>query len=120
VADEIAPQPNPDGCAAGLPFDPPLAGLDWSRAGDRARAADESARRIGQSFETTIALQSNARRGFFLVYLNSLNEWHEGHQFEPMKDAADLTSERAGARHNAADGSYRLQALTSLLHTAMR
>ena len=59
---------------------------------------------------------ANARRGFFLVYINSFNEWHEGHQFEPMRDADDLTrAERAIGYHNPDDGGYRLKALRKLL-----
>ena len=86
----------------------------------------DSERRVAESFETTIALQSddslsNMSRGFFLVYLNSFNEWHEGHQFEPMKDRADLTAEeRARDYHNPADGGYRMNALTNLLATVTR
>ena len=61
------------------------------------------------------ALQ-NVRRGFLLVYLNSFNEWHEGHAFEPMKDAAALDPvERAFGYHNPARGDYRLSTLGSLL-----
>src|SRR5262249_53681323 len=53
-----------------------------------------------------------------LVYLNSFNEWHEGHQFEPMKNDAALPEEQASRHyHNAADGGYRLKTLTSLLAT---
>ena len=48
--------------------------------------------------------------------MSSFNEWHEGHQFEPMKDRAALTSdERAGGCHNPEDGRYRLETLGKLL-----
>ena len=51
------------------------------------------------------------------MYINSFNEWHEGHQFEPMKSAANLTAaERAIGYHNPDDGQYRLDALRSLLN----
>jgi hypothetical protein len=40
------------------------------------------------------------------------NEWHEGHQFEPMMDLEQLTAEeRAVGYHNSPDGGYRLEAL---------
>jgi hypothetical protein len=73
------------------------------------------------SFAGTVAVQTdpalaNAKRGFFLVYINSFNEWHEGHAFEPMKDASDLTpAERAQGYDNPADGGYRLRALGELV-----
>jgi hypothetical protein len=48
-------------------------------------------------------------------YLTSFNEWHEGHQFEPMKARVDLTAEeRAVGYHNPERGSDRLAALTAL------
>jgi hypothetical protein len=53
--------------------------------------------------------------GFLLVYLNSFNEWHEGHAFEPMQDAAELTpDERALGYRNAERGDYRLRTLAEL------
>ena len=58
----------------------------------------------------------NFRRGFFLIYLNSFNEWHEGHAFEPMKDAAALSPvERSFGYHNPIRGDYRLETLRGLL-----
>ena len=58
----------------------------------------------------------NAQRGFFLTYINSFNEWHEGTQFEPMKDRGALTrEEQAIGYHNQEVGSYRLDTLRSLL-----
>ena len=73
------------------------------------------------SLEATVEVQTdprltNDRRGFFLVYINSFNEWHEGHAFEPMKDAADLTAEeRAQGYRNSPRGGYRLEVLQSAL-----
>ena len=106
-------------------FEPPSAAYDWSTPGDRAFATRASDNRINESFQTTMALQTdpalaNTRRGFFLVYLNSFNEWHEGHQFEPMKDWAELTpEERANGYHNPEDGSYRMKRLTQLLGSVL-
>jgi hypothetical protein len=59
---------------------------------------------------------ANSRHGFFLVYINSFNEWHEGHQFEPAKNRANLSgAERALGLHNGDVGSYRLDALSGLI-----
>jgi hypothetical protein len=108
------------------PFVPAGEGLDFSRAADRELAADLGRRRIVDSFEATVALQSdpslgNSRRGFFLAYVNSFNEWHEGTAFEPMKDAAELTAdERALGYANPARGDYRLTELASLIKSAVR
>jgi len=77
--------------------------------------------RIAESFAKTVAVQtmpglSNAKRGFFLAYINSFNEWHEGHQFEPMQNAADLTpAERAIGYRNPDNGRSRLDALSNLI-----
>jgi Glycosyl hydrolase family 99 len=113
-------QVPPDSCYAPTPVTP-AGTYDWSRAFDRDRAARRSEDRIVESLRMTLRLQtqpgsSNDRSGFFIVYVNSFNEWHEGHQFEPMKDAAALTDdERAIGYHNPSDGAYRLRALTGLL-----
>ena len=121
--DEILPRVLPAGPCPyePRPFAPPTPGLDWSRADSRERAARRSVERIGESFRATLAVQTdpaleNARRGFFLVYINSFNEWHEGHAFEPMRDAAELSpAEWAVGYHNPEQGDYRLRALSSLL-----
>lgn len=101
--------------------DPPI---DWDTPEGRDRAALLSLRRIDETFAATVRAQadpasSNARRGFFLAYLNSFNEWHEGHAFEPMKDAAELSpAERAVRYGNPARGDARLQRLRELLSVA--
>jgi hypothetical protein len=77
--------------------------------------------RIRDAFATTVTLQtspalSNAKHGFFLAYINSFNEWHEGHQFEPAKHNRDLTAaERAAGYHNPDNGRYRLDTLRDLV-----
>lgn len=118
----VRPGPCPD---SPRPFAPPTEGLDWSRPEGRELAARRSVERIRASFAATLDVQTdpalaNDRRGFFLVYMNSFNEWHEGHQFEPMKDAAELTpAERAVGYHDPSRGDYRLRTLASLLPPLM-
>jgi hypothetical protein len=113
-------------CYTAPRFEPGGKKYDWTRASNREAAARASVRRIDQSLQSTIALQSdadlgNVRRGFFLTYINSFNEWHEGHQFEPMKDRAELSAaELAVGYHNPADGLYRWKALSALLAPALR
>ncbi len=122
--DQIEPRPQPsDPCYAPRAFAPPTPGLDFSTAAGRERAAAASLGRIRASWNAALALQldpelANARAGFLLVYVNSFNEWHEGHAFEPMKDEGELTpDERALGYRNPANGSYRLQALAELQRT---
>jgi len=77
--------------------------------------------RIRTSFQATVAAQTdegleNHHRGFFLIYVNSWNEWHEGHSFGPMRDSADLTpAERTFGYRNPANGRYRLDTLRDLV-----
>lgn len=98
---------------------------DWSLAEGRDTAQRLALQRIAASFETTSSLQrhpalANAARGFFLTYINSFNEWHEGHQFEPARDAADLNmAERRLGYHNAPDGSARLRHLGAQVRTLL-
>jgi hypothetical protein len=102
------------------PFVPDDVGLTKA-ASWRERAAVLSSQRIIDSFEETVALQAdpallNAQRGFFLAYVNSFNEWHEGTSFEPMKDAAALSAEESRFEYlNPARGDYRLALLKELV-----
>jgi len=111
----VWPQDDPNTCYRAPAFAPGGGVYDWTRAADRAAAEAASRGRITQSFQTTVELQTrpgltNARDGFFLVYINSFNEWHEGHQFEPSKNRADLTAAELSRRyHNGDQGNYRLQ-----------
>jgi hypothetical protein len=115
--------PAADGCYTPLPIEPGPREYRWDQSDDRERAADESKRRIENTFQTTVSLQTddrlfNRQRGFFLVYLNSFNEWHEGHQFEPMtSDGAIPAAQASRHYHNATDGAYRLKTLSTLLST---
>jgi hypothetical protein len=110
-------------CYQPPPFAPGGAHPDWSDAAGRALAHALALRRIDTSLDTTTRVQmqptlANASRGFFLTYINSFNEWHEGHQFEPAKDAADLSpAERAVEYHNPVDGEGRLRHLGARLQT---
>jgi hypothetical protein len=116
---------DPGACYTPPSFEPGADVYDWMQSADRERAARASASRIKESLETTIALQTdptlaNAKHGFFLVYINSFNEWHEGDQFEPMKDYGQLTAEeRRIGYHNPENGMYRLQTLSTLLEDVL-
>ena len=118
----VWPQDDPNTCYVPPAFAPGGGVYDWTRSADRAAAEAASRGRIGASFETTLMLQTrptltNARKGFFLVYINSFNEWHEGHQFEPAKNRAELTpAQLALGLHNPDQGDYRLQTLATLIH----
>ncbi len=107
----------PDSCYRPPRFEPVGQAVTWSDAASREAAILRSLDRIDESLDTTLRLQAdpsstNARRGVFLLYLNSFNEWHEGHQFEPMRNARDLTpSERRFGYHNPSQGDVRLRHL---------
>jgi hypothetical protein len=115
----------PDSCYAPTPFEPGRRELDWTEEATRAEAMRLSASRIEASFAETIRLQTdprlaNAARGYFLTYINTFNEWHEGTQFEPMKSARDLTpAERAIGYHNPPAGDYRIRLLRQLLEQVL-
>jgi hypothetical protein len=121
--DQIEPRSfEPDSCYQPSSFAPPAAPpLDWSSGDERERAARLSDERIQLSFDSTLAAQLdgsllNDQRGFLLVYLTSFNEWHEGHQFEPMQDASALgADERRLGYHNPVRGDGRYQTLARLL-----
>jgi hypothetical protein len=116
---------EPGSCYRPAAFAPGGGVYDWALAADRAAAAEASRSRIIEAFNTSVDLQttpglSNAKQGFFLAYINSFNEWHEGHQFEPMRNYADLTpAERALGYHNPDDGAYRLNTLRGLIQGVM-
>ena len=121
----VAPRrPVVDACGQVAPppaFIPATPDLDLATAAGREAAAAISSRRIRESFKVTMALQtdpalSNARQGFFLAYVNSWNEWHEGDAFEPMQDARALDAvEMASGYFNPLRGDYRLTLLKELL-----
>jgi hypothetical protein len=121
----VFPHPEPDTCYKPPAFAPGGGVYDWRRASDRAAAERASRSRIADSFNTTVGLQtlptlSNFKQGFLFVYINSFNEWHEGHQFEPARNRADLTeSERALGYHNADNGRYRLDTLGGLIKSVV-
>jgi hypothetical protein len=117
----VWPQDDPDSCYRPAPFAPGGGVYDFSRQGDRAAAESASTDRIVRSFQTTVTLQTqpalaNAKKGFFLTYINSFNEWHEGHMFEPARNRRDLTPAQLALRlHNPDRGDYRLQTLAGLV-----
>jgi len=119
--DQIEPR-VPEPCYEQPPFAPPAEPpVDWSRADERERGARLSEERIRRSFDATLQAQLdrsllNDQRGFLLVYLTSFNEWHEGHQFEPMQDAAALDADqRRLGYHNPSRGDGRYETVSALL-----
>jgi glycosyl hydrolase family 99 len=114
-----------DSCYQPAAFVPP-ADINWSSASDRQRAARLAVRQIEASLRTSLAVQTNsalrnASTGFFIVYIGTFNEWHEGTSFEPMKDYAALLPQEVPFRyHNPAYGRYRLDYLKRRLEEIIR
>jgi hypothetical protein len=110
-----------DSCYRPPAFEPPGWDIDWTSTRGRRLARQAARSRIAESLQTTLRLQTDAslanwQQGFFLVYINSFNEWHEGHQFEPMKDYGRLSpEERKIGYHNPIDGRCRLTDLARYL-----
>ncbi len=119
--DAIEPRDPQGPCYVPLPFAPPVGPINWQDEAAREVVAVANDDRIRRSFETTTTLQvsqnlANWKQGFFLVYINSFNEWHEGTSFEPAKRWADLTpAERAVGYHNPNNGVRRLQTLQTFV-----
>jgi hypothetical protein len=116
------PPPEVDPCYGGpLGFEPGGTHPDWADRQARSTAQELALGRVTESFMATTSMQQqsgspNASRGFFLAYVNSFNEWHEGSQFEPARDERDLTpDERRIGYHNPPDGVARLRHLRSLI-----
>ena len=108
-------------CYTPRAFLPRTSDLDWSRAADREMARLLAEQRTEETLQSNLLLQThpwlgNVDQGFFLVHITSFNEWHEGHQYEPMEDYSALTpAERAIGYHNPEDGAYRMRHLADLL-----
>lgn len=108
-------------CDVPLPFEPPVGPIDWASVSSRLRAEAASRERIIESLNTTLSLQAdrsrgNSARGFFLTYVTTFNEWHEGTSFEPAKARAFLLpEERPYNYHNPENGTWRLELLRSLM-----
>jgi hypothetical protein len=115
----------PDSCYRPPEFLPP-ATIDWSSASDRERAARLALWQLEMSMRTSLTLQldstlRNANTGFFIMYIATFNEWHEGTAFEPMKDhGALLPQESPFGYHNPAHGEYRLDYLKPRLEKLIR
>jgi len=114
-----------DSCYHPAAFVPPAI-INWSSASDREKAARLALWQLEASVRTSLGLQTdstlrNASTGFFIVYIATFNEWHEGTSFEPMKDrAALLPQELPSGYHNPADGRYRLDYLKPRLEQIIR
>ena len=105
----------------------PAASLGWLVSSHRSRERAPPRRMAHRRVDADDAhLQTDgtpppARTGFFLTFLNSFNEWHEGTQFEPVKDAVTLTPhEESFGYHNPVDRMYRLNYLKSRLQPILQ
>jgi len=114
-----------DSCYRPPAFQPP-ADITWSRASERERAAHLALWQVEASLRTSLDVQTNSTlrngsTGFFIVYIATFNEWHEGTSFEPMKDhAALLRQELPFGYHNPEHGRYRLDYLKPRLQRIIR
>jgi hypothetical protein len=124
--DGIAQRNVPAGsCYHPPPFEPPAV-LDFESPVDLEWAKLYAERRIDDSMGTTLGLQTDSSltdsgSGFFMVFINSFNEWHEGTAFEPMKNRMDLTPEELALDyHNPMRGDYRLSYLTARLAAVLQ
>ena len=112
---------EPASCYTRRPFIPRTRDLAWTKPEDRELAKQLGERQTKETLQWSLLLQThpwlgNVSQGFFLVYICSFNEWHEGTQFEPMKNFSALTQdERAHEYHNPSDGFYRLRHLADLV-----
>ena len=115
----------PDSCYRPPAFLPP-ATIDWRSAEERERAAQLAVWQIESSMLTSLDVQTNPALGsispsFFIVYIATFNEWHEGTAFEPMKNRAELLrQELPFDYHNPEHGRYRLDYLKQRLPRVIR
>jgi len=118
--DHFTERPPFGDCFSPSPFEPPIDATGWD-ATARQAAIDASHDRVLDSLRTTLTLQldpklRDAANGFFAVYVNSFNEWHEGTAFEPALNLADLpAAQRSIGYHNPDNGRWRLELLQSVL-----
>jgi hypothetical protein len=109
-----------DSCYQPPKFQPP-AEIDWSDPARREEARVLALWQIEASMRTSLNAQTDpslfdAKAGFFLTYLTTFNEWHEGTAFEPMKDRNSLLPEELPyGYHNPAYGRYRIDYVTPRL-----
>jgi Glycosyl hydrolase family 99 len=118
---DIYPARPPFGeCFTPSRIEPPIDATGWDEAA-RAEALNASRARVLDSLRTTLTLQldpalTDKRRGFFVTYINSFNEWHEGTAFEPALNLASLPpAQQAIGYHNPDNGRWRLELLQDLV-----